>query len=68
MLKIKGNVLIMKIVMDIKHNILISNYRTKVYSGNKSGYLTVPSLFEMCIQVLIENIDGKWHMNVKIGK
>ncbi|KOX78696.1 Transcription elongation factor B polypeptide 3 [Melipona quadrifasciata] len=36
----------------------IKNQRTKVYSGNKSGYTTVPTLFEICIRVLIENIDA----------
>nr|XP_031837825.1 transcription elongation factor B polypeptide 3 isoform X2 [Nomia melanderi] len=44
-----------KLLTDV---ICVKNQRTKVYSGNKSGYLTVPSLFEMCIQVLIENIDA----------
>lgn len=34
------------------------NQRTKVYSGNKSGYTTVPTLFEICTRVLIENIDA----------
>ncbi|XP_076379458.1 transcription elongation factor elongin A [Megalopta genalis] len=38
--------------------IYVKNQRTKVYSGNKSGYSTVPTLFEMCTQVLIENIDA----------
>ncbi|XP_058796242.1 transcription elongation factor B polypeptide 3 [Phymastichus coffea] len=32
--------------------------RTKVYSGNKSGWTSVPSLQEICIRVLIENIDA----------
>ncbi|KZC03778.1 Transcription elongation factor B polypeptide 3 [Dufourea novaeangliae] len=38
--------------------IYVKNQRTKVYSGNKSGYTTVPTLFEICTQVLIENIDA----------
>ncbi|XP_078034843.1 transcription elongation factor elongin A [Augochlora pura] len=38
--------------------ICVKNQRTKVYSGNKSGYSTVPTLFEICTQVLIENIDA----------
>ncbi|CAK9816426.1 Transcription elongation factor B polypeptide 3 [Anthophora quadrimaculata] len=38
--------------------IYVKNQRTKVYSGNKSSYTTVPTLFEMCIRVLIENIDA----------
>ncbi|XP_043266781.1 transcription elongation factor B polypeptide 3-like [Venturia canescens] len=32
--------------------------RTKVYSGNKSGYTTVPSLCEVCIRVLIQHMDA----------
>ncbi|KAJ8667139.1 hypothetical protein QAD02_008801 [Eretmocerus hayati] len=36
----------------------VKNQRTKVYSGNKSGWSTVPSLSEMCTQILIENIDA----------
>ncbi|KYM84317.1 Transcription elongation factor B polypeptide 3 [Atta colombica] len=38
--------------------IYIKNQRTKVYSGNKVGYTSVPTLYEMCIRVLIENIDA----------
>ncbi|KAG7208446.1 hypothetical protein KM043_014673 [Ampulex compressa] len=38
--------------------IYVKNQRTKVYSGNKCGYTSVPSLYEMCIRVLIENIDA----------
>ncbi|XP_012543329.1 transcription elongation factor B polypeptide 3 [Monomorium pharaonis] len=38
--------------------IYVKNQRTKVYSGNKVGYTTVPTLYEMCIRVLIENIDA----------
>lgn len=34
------------------------NVRTKVYSGNKVTHLKVPSLFEMCIRVLQDNIDA----------
>lgn len=35
------------------------NMRTKVFSGNKSYFGTVPTLFELCIRVLQDNIDGK---------
>lgn len=38
--------------------IYVKNQRTKVYSGNKVGYTTVPTLYDMCIRVLIENIDA----------
>lgn len=38
--------------------IYVKNQRTKVYSGNKTGYTSVPSLYEMCIRVLIDNIDA----------
>ncbi|XP_011303004.1 transcription elongation factor B polypeptide 3 [Fopius arisanus] len=38
--------------------IYAKNIRTKVYSGNKSGYTSVPSLYDLCIRVLIENIDA----------
>ncbi|XP_076289650.1 transcription elongation factor elongin A [Lasioglossum baleicum] len=38
--------------------IYVKNQRTKVYSGNKSGYASVPTLFEICTQILIENIDA----------
>ncbi|TGZ47471.1 uncharacterized protein Eloa isoform X1 [Temnothorax longispinosus] len=38
--------------------IYVKNQRTKVYSGNKVGYTSVPTLYEMCIRVLIENIDA----------
>ncbi|XP_054005069.1 transcription elongation factor B polypeptide 3 isoform X1 [Hylaeus anthracinus] len=38
--------------------IYVKNQRTKVYSGNKSSYTSVPTLFEMCMRVLIENIDA----------
>ncbi|XP_054267864.1 transcription elongation factor B polypeptide 3-like [Macrosteles quadrilineatus] len=34
------------------------NQRTKVFSGSKSGYLKVPSLFDLCIQVLRDNIEA----------
>ncbi|XP_011875397.1 PREDICTED: transcription elongation factor B polypeptide 3-like [Vollenhovia emeryi] len=44
-----------KFVDDI---IYVKNQRTKVYSGNKVGYTSVPTLYEMCIRVLIENIDA----------
>jgi len=39
---------------------LYVNFRTKVYSGNKVGYTTVPTLYDMCIRILIENIDGEY--------
>jgi len=29
-----------------------------VYSGNKAGYTSVPTLYDMCLRVLMENIDG----------
>lgn len=38
--------------------IYVKNMRTKVYSGNKIGYTSVPSLYEICIRVLIENIEA----------
>ncbi|XP_015109881.1 transcription elongation factor B polypeptide 3 [Diachasma alloeum] len=38
--------------------IYAKNMRTKVYSGNKSGYTSVPSLYDLCIRILIENIDA----------
>ncbi|XP_043260818.1 transcription elongation factor B polypeptide 3 isoform X1 [Colletes gigas] len=38
--------------------IYVKNQRTKVYSGNKSSYTSVPTLFELCTRVLIENIDA----------
>ncbi|XP_015584709.1 transcription elongation factor B polypeptide 3 isoform X2 [Cephus cinctus] len=38
--------------------IYAKNQRTKVYSGNKSTYTNVPSLYEMCIRILIENIEA----------
>ncbi|XP_003700655.1 transcription elongation factor elongin A [Megachile rotundata] len=36
----------------------VKNQRTKVYSGNKSGYTTVPTLFELCTRILMDNIDA----------
>ncbi|XP_043789286.1 transcription elongation factor B polypeptide 3 [Apis laboriosa] len=44
-----------KLLTDV---IYVKNQRTKVYSGNKSGYTSVPTLFELCTRVLIENIDA----------
>ncbi|XP_043519098.1 transcription elongation factor B polypeptide 3 isoform X2 [Frieseomelitta varia] len=41
----------------------VKNQRTKVYSGNKSGITRVPTLFDVCTRVLIENIDGKLPVN-----
>lgn len=38
--------------------IYAKNIRTKVYSGNKTGYTSVPTLYDICIRVLIENIDA----------
>ncbi|XP_057332272.1 transcription elongation factor B polypeptide 3 isoform X2 [Microplitis mediator] len=38
--------------------IYAKNIRTKVYSGNKTSYTSVPSLYELCIRVLIENIEA----------
>lgn len=35
------------------------NQRTKVYSGNKN-YGKIPSLFELCVRILQDNIDGKF--------
>jgi hypothetical protein len=36
-------------------------FRTKVYSGVKSGksWSSAPSLYDICVRVLQENIDGK---------
>ncbi|GJQ74769.1 EloA [Trypoxylus dichotomus] len=34
------------------------NMRTKVYSGNKCFFGTVPTLFELCLRVLQDNIDA----------
>lgn len=34
-------------------------YRTKVYSGNKV-IGKIPTLYEMCVHVLQEHIDGKY--------
>nr|XP_022901595.1 transcription elongation factor B polypeptide 3-like [Onthophagus taurus] len=34
------------------------NQRTKVYSGNKMFFNSIPSLFELCIRVLQDNIDA----------
>ncbi|KMQ91117.1 transcription elongation factor b polypeptide 3 [Lasius niger] len=45
-------------VKSIDNMIYYKNQRTKVYSGNKVGYTSVPTLYEMCIRVLIENIDA----------
>ncbi|XP_072752230.1 transcription elongation factor B polypeptide 3 [Anoplolepis gracilipes] len=42
----------------IDNMIYFKNQRTKVYSGNKVGYTSVPTLYEMCIRILIENIDA----------
>ncbi|XP_012283397.1 transcription elongation factor B polypeptide 3 [Orussus abietinus] len=38
--------------------IYAKNQRTKVFSGNKTGYTIVPTLYELCIRVLIENIEA----------
>ncbi|KAK3932462.1 Transcription elongation factor B polypeptide 3, partial [Frankliniella fusca] len=44
---------------DALSNIMYSKVqRTKVYSGNKTGYTHVPSLFDLCTRVLQENIDA----------
>ncbi|XP_029661578.1 transcription elongation factor B polypeptide 3 isoform X1 [Formica exsecta] len=45
-------------VKSMDNIIYVKNQRTKVYSGNKVGYTSVPTLYEMCIRVLIENIDA----------
>lgn len=45
-------------VKPIDDIIYYKNQRTKVYSGNKVGYTSVPTLYELCIRVLIENIDA----------
>lgn len=34
------------------------NHRTKIYSGNKATYMKVPSLFEICVQLLQAHIDA----------
>ncbi|KAL7290180.1 hypothetical protein TKK_0015890 [Trichogramma kaykai] len=34
------------------------NQRTKVFSGNKSGYTNVSTLCEICIRTIVENIDA----------
>ncbi|XP_046617756.1 transcription elongation factor B polypeptide 3 [Neodiprion virginianus] len=38
--------------------IYAKSQRTKVYSGNKSGCNNVPTLYDMCIRILIENIEA----------
>ncbi|KAL6427537.1 hypothetical protein ACFW04_008787 [Cataglyphis niger] len=45
-------------IKSVDNIIYVKNQRTKVYSGNKVGYTSVPTLYEMCIRVLIENIDA----------
>ncbi|GAB1864272.1 Transcription elongation factor B polypeptide 3 [Camponotus japonicus] len=45
-------------IKSVDNIIYFKNQRTKVYSGNKVGYTSVPTLYEMCIRVLIENIDA----------
>lgn len=34
--------------------------RSKMYSGKVTGLAYVPTLYEACIRVLQENIDGKF--------
>ncbi|KAL0117307.1 hypothetical protein PUN28_010274 [Cardiocondyla obscurior] len=45
-------------IKQVNDIIYVKNQRTKVYSGNKVGYTSVPTLYELCIRVLIENIDA----------
>lgn len=42
----------------LSHVITAKHQRTKVYSGNKTFYTKVPSLFELCSRVLQDNIDA----------
>lgn len=36
-------------------------FRTKVFSGNKSTiYSEVPKLVDFCVQIIKENLDGKY--------
>ncbi|XP_012253903.2 transcription elongation factor B polypeptide 3 [Athalia rosae] len=44
--------------MALSNVIYTKNQRTKVYSGNKSGYANVPTLYDICIRILIENIEA----------
>lgn len=40
-------------------NVITSkNARTKVYSGNKVAFGKIPSLFELCIRILMDHIDA----------
>lgn len=34
-----------------------------MYSGNKCAWSVVPTLFELCIRILQDNIDGKCTVN-----
>lgn len=44
---------------------LKKNKMTKIYSGRRNIFLQkVPTLFESCIHVLCDNIDGKWDVFV----
>ncbi|XP_060525779.1 transcription elongation factor B polypeptide 3 [Cylas formicarius] len=38
--------------------ISMKNKRTKVYSGNKSAWAMVPSLFDLCSRILQDNLDA----------
>lgn len=43
---------------------LLNSFRTKVYSGVKTGAkMNVPSLYDLCIRSLQENIDSKVYLN-----
>ncbi|CAH0553196.1 unnamed protein product [Brassicogethes aeneus] len=42
----------------LTHVITTKNQRTKVYSGNKVTNGIVPSLFELCVRILQDNLDA----------
>lgn len=42
----------------VSNLITTKNARTKVYSGNKVAFGKMPSLFELCTRVLMDNIDA----------
>lgn len=47
---------------EVTTNIISRTAKTKVFSGNKVGFkCKVPTLFEMCIKILQENVDCEYH-------
>jgi hypothetical protein len=39
--------------------------RQAIYSGKRTGRTNIPSLQDLCVETLKDNVDGKYFSNIK---